>query len=501
MKMIVTIGVAEFLIMLLFGAITMPELSALELALIDGLLLGVFAIPVFYFFLIMPLRAEVIHEQEDRLLLHDNLTGLPHAPLFQEMLEHELHEAAREMSNVSLLLVDPGGIGDINQELGFDVGDHVLVHVAGSIQKVCRSSDIFAHLGESVVARLKGDVFAVLAPRADLQCSQVIDQKIRHAVDSSFDVNGVNLNVICTTGVALYPDHAVTADALIKNAIAALTTAKKEGFPSVTYKEVSQSPSLHRIEVVSRLRHAIASRQLELYYQPKVDLTTNRVSGAEALIRWMGKDGLSPAEFIPVAEQTGLIAEITTWVISEAVRQCKAWERLGIEINIAVNVSTRNLYDSDLLSTFVEACQLQALDPGKITVEVTEGSAMSNPELAITRLKELRDKGFRISLDDFGTGYSSLSYLKHIPAHEVKLDQSFVASICSDNRDERLVRGVIDLAGDLNLSTVAEGVESEDVLLMLKGLGCEKVQGYFFSRPLNARGFEEWVTQWHQQQD
>jgi len=178
--------------------------------------------------------------------------------------------------------------------------------------------------------------------------------------------------------------------------------------------------------------------------------------------------------------------------VKEAVRQCKAWQSDGIDINIAVNVSARNLYDNELVDLFVQACSERQLDPSNITVEVTEGSVMSHAELAIERLQLLRDAGFRISLDDFGTGYSSLSYLKNIPAHELKLDQSFVANICSDSRDERLVRGVIDLAHDLNLSTVAEGVETEDVMLMLKGMGCEKVQGYFYSRPLDAILFEAW---------
>ena len=491
-KMIAIIIIAEIFIMLLFASLPLSSLSEVQPAIADALLLGVIVTPVFYFLLILPLRKEVFDEQEDRLLLHDSLTGLPHAPLFQEMLEHELHEAARDLNCVSLVLIDPGGIGDINQEMGFDAGDSVLVHIADSIQKVCRTSDIFAHLGESVVGRMKGDVFAVLAPHVDISSSSVIERKVRQVVDEPFDVDGMAIDVIATTGVATYPEHGLNARDLLKHANAALTMAKQDGLASVTYKEVTNSPSLHRIEVVSRLRHAIASKQLELFYQPKVDLSTDRVSSAEALIRWMGEGGLSPAEFIPIAEQTGLISEITTWVVNEAVRQCKAWDRMGIKINVAVNVSARNLYDSELTEIFVQACRTQKLEPSRITVEVTEGSAMAHPELAIQRLSMLRDAGFRISLDDFGTGYSSLSYLKHIPAHELKLDQSFVATICKDSRDERLVSSVIDLAHDLNLTTVAEGVEDEGVMLTLKRLGCDKVQGYFYSRPLEVAAFEQW---------
>lgn len=492
-KLIGIIVVAELLVMLLFILFPQPALTDLELALADALLLGFMVIPVFYFLLVEPLRKQVIVEQEERLLLHDSLTGLPLAPLFVEMLEHELHEAARELRGVNLVLIDPGGIGDINQALGFDAGDRALIHITDSIQQACRSSDICSLLGGSIVGRMKGDIFAVLALHTDINSSQIVEQKIRHAVNKPFEIDGVEINIITTTGVAVYPEHGVNAEDLIRNASAAMAVAKKDGLASVTFNEVILSPSLHRIEIVSRLRHAIASKQLALFYQPKIDMSSNCVSSAEALIRWMGQDGLSPAEFIPIAEQTGLIAEITTWVINEAVRQCKAWDRIGIKLNIAVNVSARNLYDTELTETFVQACQVQQLEPSRITVEVTEGSAMVHPALAIERLGMLRDAGFRISLDDFGTGYSSLSYLKHIPAHELKLDQSFVSAVCRDSRDERLVRGVIDLAHDLGLATVAEGVETEDVMLMLKGMGCEKVQGYYFSRPLNAVDFEQWL--------
>ena len=492
---IAIVVVAEISIMIFFLYLPLPELSELSYAILDGLLLGMLVAPAFYFSVILPVRKQTIDEQENLLLLHDSLTGLPHAPLFQEMLEHELHEAARDLSCVSLILIDPGGIGDIHHEMGYKTGDSVVLHVAESIQKVCRDSDIFAHLNESIVGRLKGDIFAVLAPHADLACSSIISEKIRKAVDRPFDVNGVVINIICTTGVAIYPDHALNAESLIKNANSALGMAKQGGLASIAFNGVESSLSSRRIEIVSRLRHAIACKQLELFYQPKIDLNTNQVSGAEALIRWLGKEGLSPAEFIPIAEQTGLISEITVWVVNEAVRQCKAWERSGIRINIAVNVSARSLYDAEFIEMFTGACRVQQLEPSRITVEVTEGSAMSYPELAIERLAALRSKGFRISLDDFGTGYSSLSYLKYIPADELKLDQSFVANITSDCRDERLVRGVIGLAHDMRLSTVAEGVETEDVALMLKALGCEKVQGYLYSRPLDAVSFEQWYRE------
>jgi len=496
-KMIAIIMVVETFIMLLFASLPVSGLSEIELAIADALLLGGIAAPALYLLLISPLRKEVIVEQEDRLLLHDSLTGLPHALLFQEMLELELYEAARDLSYVSLVLVDPGGIGDINQEMGFVAGDSVLVHVADSIQKACRHSDIFAHLSGATVGRMKGDIFAVLAAHADIASSAVIERKIRQAVDDPFDVNvdGMAINIIATTGVAIYPEHGLNAQDLIKHASEALAMAKQSGLASATYNEVTSSPSLRRIEIIARLRHAIANKQIELFYQPKVDLSTDQVISAEALIRWTAEDGLSPAEFIPLAEQTGLIGEITTWVINEAVRQCKAWERMGIKINIAVNVSGRNLYDSELTNTFVQACQTQQIEPARITVEVTEGSAMVHPELAIERLNVLRSAGFRISLDDFGTGYSSLSYLKHIPAHELKLDQSFVANICRDMRDERLVSSVLDLAHDLDLTVVAEGVETEDVMLTLKRLGCDKIQGYYYSRPLGVVAFEQWFKE------
>ena len=492
MKIILVTVVAETFIMLLFIYMPPSGLSEFGIAILDGLLLGLLAAPAFYFLLIQPTRRATVIEQEDRLLLHDSLTGLPCEPLFQELVTHEIHEAIRELSCISLVVVDPKGLADINQEMGFQVGDQVLVHIAKAIQGVCRDSDMIAYLNEGSVARLKGDAFAILASHADLAGSRIVEEKIRHAVDAPFEVDGVAINIISTTGVAVYPDHADNAEDLVRYANSALAMAKQENLASVIYKEERSSAASRRIEILSRLRNAIANDQFELFYQPKVSMCSDQVCDVEALIRWMGEDGLSPAEFIPIAEKSGVIAEITAWVVKEAVRQCKAWQSDGIHINIAVNVSARNLYDSALVDLFVQACSDRQLDSSNITVEVTEGSVMSHPELAIERLQLLRDNGFRISLDDFGTGYSSLSSLKNIPAHELKLDQSFVANICSDSRDERLVRGVIDLAHDLNLSCVAEGVETEDVMLMLKGMACEKVQGYFYSRPLDATSFEAW---------
>ena len=483
-KMLAITVIAEVLIMLLFPHLPLPELNEFGYAIADGLLLGLLVVPVFYYFLILPVKREVVLEQEDRHLLHDELTGLPQSVLFEEVVEHEVHEAAREMDHVSLILVDPGGMSAINQEMGFQVGDKVLVHVATAIQEACRDSDI--------VARIKGDLFAVLVPHANAARANMIEAKIRHAVDKSFDVDGIIIDVVSTTGVSVCPDHADSAEDLIRCANAALGHAKHERISSAIYEKAKSTAASRRIETFSRLRQAINNNQFELFYQPKIDLKTNMVSGAEALIRWTGEHGCPPDEFIPIAEQTGLISEITAWVAKEAVRQCKVWDGGGIRINIAINVSTRNLYDAQFVEMFETICGENQLDPSRITVEVTESAVMSHPELSIERLTMLRNIGFRISLDDFGTGYSSLSYLKHIPAHELKLDRSFVVNICEDPSDERLVRAVIDLARDMGISTVAEGVETEDVALRLRDLGCDKVQGYFYSRPLDATSFEQW---------
>jgi len=486
-KMIVTIMIAEVVIMLFFPYLPFPELGEFGYAIADGLLLGLLVVPFFYWFFILPVKRAVVVEQENRHVLHDQLTGLPQSTLFEEVVEHEIHEAAREMDHVSLILIDPGGMSDINQEMGFQVGDKVLALVAKAIQEACRESDI--------VARMKGDLFAVLAPHADTACGSMIEAKIRHAVDQSIDIDGVNINIVATTGVSVCPDHADSAEDLIRCANAALGNAKHEKVSSCMYQKAKNTAASRRIETFSRLHQAISGNQFELFFQPKVDLKTNRVSGAEALIRWTGEYGCPPDEFIPIAEQTGLISEITVWVAKEAVHQCKVWDSAGIRVNIAINVSTRNLYDTNFVEMFETVCSQNQLDPSRITVEVTESAVMSQPELAIERLTELRNIGFRISLDDFGTGYSSLSYLKHIPAHELKLDRSFVVNVCHDSSDERLVRAVIDLARDMGISTVAEGVETEDVALRLSELGCDKVQGYFYSRPLDSLAFEQWYRE------
>ena len=489
LKVMLSVIVVEACIMLLFAALPLSHLTAFELAALDALLLGVIVAPALYFLLLLPLQRQSVGEERAHMAMYDTLTGLPRRELFRELLAHEISKARREPYNAALFVIDPCHLSEINQTLGYRVGDKVLVQLTQRLQLTLRESDF--------ISRLSGDEFGVLLPSADIGVLNKVVMKINAALEEPFNVNGIDVDIDVVMGVAIFPDHADAASDLIRRANMACNKAKLEKASYAIYDVEDESISHQRLDTFNQLRSAIKAGELELYYQPKIDLNSGAVAGVEALARWTGEHGKPPSVFIPIAEQTGLIKEITRWVMHEAVNQCSAWKKAGFLIPVSINISSHDLYDSSVIDYFNQCIEEKSLPHSLITIEVTESGIMRHPQLAIELLTQLKRDGFKISIDDFGTGYSSLAYIKILPATEIKIDQSFVANILTDKKDEILVRSTIALAKELGLQTVIEGVETAGILEKLRTFGPDIIQGYYYSRPLSSGAYIEWHKQWN----
>ena len=488
-KVVLTIIVIELLVMLSLSTLPLSHLSKYEMAFLDAALLSLFIAPVLYFFLLLPFQRATSSEQRIRSSMHNLLTGLPKRELFHELVEQEIGRVRRHPFRAALLLIDPHCLTDVNETFGYKVGDELLSELAERIESTLGESDI--------ISIFNGYKFALLLACVDIETLKKTIARINEVLTKPVTLDDVEIDVVVRVGLSIFPDHAESADDLIRRANMALNKAHRDKVPIVIYDLQDEASSEDRLVHVHRLREAIKSQAFELYYQPQIHLNSGEVAGVEALIRWTEKDGLPPSIFIPIAEQTGLIKKITPWVIQEAVNQCSEWKKMGWHIPISINISSRDLRDASVTSFLGKCVEEKSLPPSMITIEVTENSVMDDQELAIELLSGIRKKGHNVSIDDFGTGYSSLAYIKRLPATELKIDQSFVENILSDKKDEVLVKSTIKLARDLGFQVVVEGVEDEEVLEKLRTLGPDIIQGYHFSRPLNANAFVEWYKQWN----
>ncbi len=421
--------------------------------------------------------------------LHDSLTDLPNRILLYDRLQQALREAQREKRPLALLLMDLDRFKEVNDTLGHHVGDKLLQQVASRLSASLRESD--------TVARLGGDEFSVLLPFANAEEALFIARKILVALESPIVVEGRPLTARLSIGVALFPDHGATASLLMQRADVAMYLAKRTGRGVVIYNEKKDPHSLRQLEIGNELQEAIRTGQLCLHYQPKVDLKRRSVTGVEALVRWQHpKHGLlSPDEFVPLAEQTGLIKPLTTWVVQQVVADCKRYFRRWQALRVSINLSMLNLSDqgfADSLKVLLD--ELADMKPSCVKLEITETSLMDEPEQVIGAMRRLTKMGLSLSIDDFGIGYSSLSYLKQLPVSELKIDKSFGQSLTKDDNSEVIVRSTIELAHQLGLQVVAEGVESEESFRLLEQLGCDLVQGYYVARPMPIEMLEEWLS-------
>jgi diguanylate cyclase (GGDEF)-like protein/PAS domain S-box-containing protein len=436
------------------------------------------------------ITAHKISEERIYYLAHfDALTGLPNRTQLDDRLKYAIRMAKRGNEHIALLFIDLDRFKDVNDTLGHSVGDAVLIQLAARLAKALREED--------VVSRLGGDEFIVMLPDTDVRGVTQVVQKLLDVIAQPYKVEQFDLSLTASVGIALFPEDGEHLEALSRSADTAMYRAKQEGRNCYRFfTPEMQASSARNLKLVNDLRHALERGQLHVVYQPQMSIPDERVIGAEALLRWQHPEfgAVTPTEFIPVAEDSGLIQSIGEWVMRQAVQQLKAWMEAGIAPMImAVNLSAVQFRHPNLPDMVTRILEEEGLPPEYLELELTEGVAMYDPQGVIAVMNNLHECGIRMSIDDFGTGYSSLSYLKKFKVYKLKIDQSFVRDISTDPEDKAIVCTVINIAKTLGLKTIAEGVETAGQLAFLREQGCDEVQGYFYSKPLSAEQFEAFV--------
>ncbi|MFQ6023532.1 MAG: putative bifunctional diguanylate cyclase/phosphodiesterase [Acidiferrobacterales bacterium] len=418
-----------------------------------------------------------------------SLNTLPSRRAFFERVQAVIHERAGANTPLAVLILDLDGFRDINNTLGHDGGDLLLEQVAERLQGMLRESDVLARIGD--------DEFGLLLPAVlNLGHAVLAASKIQKVMENSFLGDAQAVNVRASVGIVLYPEHGTDVRPLMRRADTALAMAKRSGSGFAIYDKEDTKTNLARSSLEADLRQAIGEGELVLYYQPKVNLKTAQISGMEALVRWDSstRGFLPPDEFIPLAEQSSLIQPLTLWVLNAALRQCASYTSGRMKLNVAINLSPRNLDDPELPELVLRALQTWNVAPECLVLEITENAVMQNPTRCLESLNALSSIGLSLSIDDFGTGYSSLTYLRELPVHELKIDKSFVMNMTENPSNAMIVRSVIDLARNFNLKVVAEGVESQQAWNMLAHLDCDYAQGYYLSRPIPVAELDKWMT-------
>jgi diguanylate cyclase len=446
----------------------------LRLASLAAAGVGMFALAVFLLLVVGYQRRLV------RQALHDPLTGLPNRELFADRVSQAIRTADRELRPAALLLLDLDRFKEVNDTLGHHHGDQLLVQLGQRLGGMLREVD--------TVARLGGDEFAVLLPGATTEGASGVAEKLRVALQQPINIDGVMLDLDASIGIAVYPEHGNDAAELLQHADVAMYVAKQAHIGFLVYDPAVDQHSPKRLALLGGLRRALERDELVLHYQPKADLATGQIRSVEGLVRWQHPEHglLGPGEFIPLAERTGLIHPLTRWVLAAALDQAARWQRAGLHLSVAVNISTRCLLDPtfpDQVASQLTAWQL----PSKLLLlEITESAVMADPARALEVLGRLHTLGVGLAVDDFGTGYSSMAYLKELPVDELKIDRSFVIQMADSPSDAVIVRSTIDLGHNLGLRVVAEGVETQHAWQELSALGCDVAQGYYLGRPMPA---------------
>ncbi|MDP1707600.1 MAG: EAL domain-containing protein [Gammaproteobacteria bacterium] len=443
----------------------------------------------------------------EHLAFYDPLTGLPNRALFMDRLNQTLANAERHGQRVAILFMDLNRFKEINDTMGHDAGDLVLTEVARRFQGVLRQADTLTRFG--------GDEFVIIAGESDQSSTVQIAERLQQALGDPFTLRGQSFSVGTSIGIAFYPEDGKSSDDLLKLADIAMYRAKAAGGGYRFYQPEMSAGLAERMELAQRLGRALKAGQLQLYYQPIVNLQTKAISSAEALLRWNDPEWgwVSPAKFIPVAEERRMMGVLGEWVLKEACRQLKAWQETGLSFpgqlavnkavretglnspgRLAINIAAQQLEEAEFVSKTRVIVRAAGLTPNCLALELTESGLMENPERAIGMMGALKTAGFSLSIDDFGTGHSSLMYLKHLPVDKLKIDMSFVRDMIKDSNDYTIVATIIAMARALGLRTVAEGVEEEAQMQSLLALGCDEAQGYYFGHPEPAEVFaQKWL--------
>jgi len=434
---------------------------------------------------------KLAQERIQQLAHYDVLTGLPNRVLFNDRLEQAMISAQRNHSRISLLFLDIDRFKQINDTLGHSTGDQLLQNVGRRLLECVREQD--------TVSRQGGDEFIIVLADADATGAELVAEKILHAILQPYTIEQHDLRITASIGIAVYPDHAQDSENLIKYADVAMYQAKENGRNCYQHFDPSMNASSYeRLKLETALRDALQRNELEVFYQPQVNLADGHIIGCEALVRWLHPTlgMLYPEKFIPLAEETGLIIPINHWVAEQAIKQCRAWQDIGFDaLTMSINLSALQFRQHSLLQQIRDLLQQYNLPANVLDLELTESILMQGVERTLATLHELSAMGVIISIDDFGTGYSSLSYLKLFPIKQLKIDQSFVRDITTDNSDATMVRTIIVMARSLKLHVIAEGVETAEQAAFLAQCGCERAQGYYYSRPIPAAEFEQLLQQ------
>lgn len=427
-------------------------------------------------------------EKIKHLAYHDPLTGLPNRTLFKDRLNLALANVHRNQEMLAVMFLDLDRFKIINDTLGHDVGDRVLRGVSRRLSTLINESDTLSRMG--------GDEFVLLLPRLS-QVDDVVklSMKILETLNPTFYFEGIELHISTSIGIAIYPNDGNDSKTLLKNADSAMYKAKEQGRNTYQFYTPSMNATASaRLEMENNLRLALKRKEFVVFYQPKVDIETRKIVGMECLLRWQHPYlGLvSPMDFIPLAEETGLIVPIGEWVMREACTQNKEWQDKGFSpLRVAVNLSARQFHHQNLVDTVAKILDESNLDPRWLELEITESIAMKKEAYTFTMLRNLKSMGISISLDDFGTGYSSLSYLNRFPIDTIKIDKTFISQISAASDSKPIIIAAIAMAQSLNLKVIAEGVETLEQLTFLKENGCNEIQGYLFSKPLPGQDFEK----------
>ncbi|MDH3974579.1 MAG: EAL domain-containing protein [Deltaproteobacteria bacterium] len=434
--------------------------------------------------------ARRLNEQNDTILyqaLHDDLTGLPNRTFLFRNMNNSIQEIRKKRKSLVLFVLDLDRFKEINDTLGHGCGDELLIEIS----KRLNIYKDFCH----TIARLGGDEFAILKITENKKDTIAFAKKISSLLDELITVNAFSLHIRTSMGIAMYPVHGKDAETLIRHAEIAMYKAKESQSGWTIYDAEEDPFSIRRLTLLGELRQAIENNQLLLHYQPKMDLNNHKVDSVEALVRWQHPkmDLIPPDEFITIAEQSGLIKPLTMWVIKQAIEDLKSWKAMELDISIAINISTHLFYDYKFPLELESLLLDSKISPQSIELEMTESRLMENIDNTMEALNRINKMGFSLSIDDFGTGFSSLAYLKRFPVDKLKIDKSFVLDMETNENDRSIVHAIVDLAHDLNYQVIAEGVENNEVINLLKEMNCDIVQGIYLSKPVPSDDFIEWL--------